>query len=411
MHANAEPHKKRTPRTLLIAGGGTGGHLFPALAIAEEYCGRSRGNQVCFISAGTALEHRVLPPSGFDFHFIKMEGIKGRGLFKGLQVLVRSLGWVIAAINHLQQIKPGAVLGVGGYSAGPVLLGAWLMRKPIVLHEQNRLPGITNRLLAPLARRVYTSFESTQALLRSKQIKLVGNPVRRSIRLMAQSRKEPGEAARQASSAASMPTGQAEHAEDRATGSFKLLITGGSQGAHGINQAVVEALPDLARLQGLYCMHQTGNEDQAWVAQAYRERKVAAEVKAFFTDMAARYQNADLIICRAGATTIAEITALGKAALFVPFPYAADDHQTLNARELQKRGAADMLAQSELSGRRLSRCIASYVTDPPRRQRMARRAAALGRPEAARDLVDDLYRLMGWPPDSDPRKFSTVGAT
>jgi UDP-N-acetylglucosamine--N-acetylmuramyl-(pentapeptide) pyrophosphoryl-undecaprenol N-acetylglucosamine transferase len=256
-----------------------------------------------------------------------------------------------------------------------VVIGAWLMRIPIAIHEQNILPGITNRILARFADRIYISFENTKSRLNPQKAHWTGNPVRQEL-LESVGRPKDG-------------TAQANR-QSR----FTVLIIGGSQGAHRINMAMIEALEHLQNAERLHFVHQTGEADEAAVSNAYRENKVSAEAQSFFDDMAAQYRQADLIICRAGATTVAEITALGKAAIFIPFPYAADNHQMLNAADLAKDGAAEIIVEKELNSKLLSQKIEHYRDHPQALEDMAARARRYGKPEAAKNIVDDCYRLL-----------------
>jgi UDP-N-acetylglucosamine--N-acetylmuramyl-(pentapeptide) pyrophosphoryl-undecaprenol N-acetylglucosamine transferase len=255
------------------------------------------------------------------------------------------------------------------------VLAARLLGVKIVLHEQNILPGITNRMLARFADMIFVSFEDTKARLASAKSKFTGNPVRQSIL----------NGSRQLIS------------EDRAEADqkpFTILIIGGSQGAHRINITMVEALDRLHQIDDLYIFHQTGAADEKMVRDAYGHHDVASTVQSFFDDMAPLYQKADLIICRAGATTVAEITAIGKAVIFIPFPYAADDHQALNAASLTKKGAAEMILEKDLTAKMLGEKIEYYALHPDILGEMAPKAGESGNPNAARDIVDECYHLL-----------------
>jgi UDP-N-acetylglucosamine--N-acetylmuramyl-(pentapeptide) pyrophosphoryl-undecaprenol N-acetylglucosamine transferase len=249
------------------------------------------------------------------------------------------------------------------------------MRIPTVICEQNILPGITNRILAHFADRIYISFENTQAGLNPQKVCWTGNPVRQEL-------------------LASAGRPRDATVQDNRQSRFTILIIGGSQGAHGINLAIMEALDHLQNKEGLHFVHQTGEGDQEAVSDAYREKKVSAEARSFFDNMAEQYGQADLIICRAGATTVAEITALAKAVIFIPFPHAADNHQMLNAADLASDGAAEIIAEKELNGRLLGEKIQHYRDHPEALEDMAARAGRYGKPEAAKNIVDDCYRLL-----------------
>ncbi|MGD9301859.1 MAG: UDP-N-acetylglucosamine--N-acetylmuramyl-(pentapeptide) pyrophosphoryl-undecaprenol N-acetylglucosamine transferase, partial [Desulfobacterales bacterium] len=306
----------------------------------------------------------------------QVAGIKGRGIWNQIKSGLQIPGAILTAMGHLKTFSPDLTVGLGSYSAGPVVIGAWLMRTPIVIHEQNILPGITNRILSRFAGRIYTSFENTKSSLNPQKVHWTGNPVRPDLLESA---------------------GQREHggAQDVAQSRFTVLIIGGSQGAHRINLAMMAALEHIPNTERMHFVHQTGEADEAVVTGAYREKKVSAEAKAFFDNMAGHYRRADLIICRAGATTVAEITALGKAVIFIPFPYAADDHQMLNAADLANDGAAEIIVEKKLNGKLLSQKIEYYMNHPDVLEAMATRAKRYGKPGAARDIVDDCYRLLG----------------
>jgi UDP-N-acetylglucosamine--N-acetylmuramyl-(pentapeptide) pyrophosphoryl-undecaprenol N-acetylglucosamine transferase len=362
------------PLRVVIAGGGTGGHLFPGIAVAEEIRARDPRNRVLFISRGNAFERSALARAGFSLEPIAVEGLKGRGLWNQARALCRLPWGAVQSARRLREFRPDLVIGLGSYSAGPVVLAAWLLRIPIALCEQNTLPGITNRCLARLADRIFISFERTGGGFDPAKTRWTGNPLRREI----------------VDAASGKPaTGPSDPHRP-----FTVLVLGGSQGAHRINTAVAEALDHLTDRCRFFFIHQTGPADEAMAAAAYARSGAAARVQAFFTDMAAQYRQADLVVCRAGATTVAEITALGKAVVFVPFPFAADDHQRLNARRLVDAGAAEMIDEQELTAERLSARIAFYASHPEVLADMAEQAARLGKPNAAHHIVDECYRLV-----------------
>lgn len=359
------------PRRVVISGGGTGGHLFPGIAVAREFQRRHPDTAVLFIGSGKPIETRVLAAAGYPLATIAVSGLKGRGLWNQLATLARLPGAVAAARRLLADFRADLVLGVGGYSAGPVCLAAWRAGIPVVLHEQNLLPGITNRQLARVAARVCVSFEASTVHFPAAKVRLTGNPVRPEIL-----------AAAEAPAVNGRP--------------FTVLVAGGSQGAHAINLAVQAALPRAsAEAPEMAWIHQTGADDEADLQAGYRRLGLAAEVAAFFDDMWERYRRADLVVCRAGATTLAELTCMGKASLLIPFPHAADNHQELNARALVEAGAAEMLRQDTLSGDRLWERILHYRAHPEAARRMAECARCLGRPQAAEAIVDHCEELLG----------------
>jgi len=361
------------PLRVVIAGGGTGGHLFPGIAVAEEIRSRDSDHQVLFISRGNQFERTALARAGFPLATISVEGLKGRGLWNQLRGLGR-LPWAIAqSVGRLRAFRPDLVIGLGSYSAGPLVVAAWLLGIPVALCEQNVLPGITNRVLARLADRIFTSFDRTEGGFDLAKVRWTGNPLRRQIVQTA---------ARVATTGTAPAT------------PFSVLVVGGSQGAHRINTAMIEALGHLGDPAGYFFIHQTGSADEAMVAAAYQRSGAAARVQSFFDDMATQYARAHLVICRAGATTVAEITALGKAAVLIPYPHAADDHQQRNARRLVAAGAAEMIDEQELNGERLAARIAFYAFHPEVWTDLARQAARLGKPDAARRIVDECYRLV-----------------
>jgi UDP-N-acetylglucosamine--N-acetylmuramyl-(pentapeptide) pyrophosphoryl-undecaprenol N-acetylglucosamine transferase len=362
---------------IVIAGGGTGGHLFPGIAIAQEFLARNPENRVLFVGTKRPFEISILSETGFEHKTITAEGFKGRGVWNQMVSISKIPMGVIESILILKRFKADLVVGVGGYSAGPLVVGAWLLGINTVLHEQNILPGITNRILSRFADRIYVSFKETKAGLDPKKIRVTGNPVRKEIRQSAR-------------------VGKDIHTADlRERRPFTILILGGSQGAHSINMAVLEAIESMMEDKGAYFfVHQTGADDEIRVKRVYQEQGVPCEVRAFFKDMGRQYEKTDLIICRAGATTVAEVKTIGKAVIFIPFPFAADDHQVLNARSLVDEGAAEMILEKDLTGNALAERIKFYAANPDDLYKMAARAGELGRVDAAAAIVDDCYALI-----------------
>jgi len=361
------------PIRVVIAGGGTGGHLFPGIAVAEEVVGRNPHSQVLFIGTGRDFETSVLTANGFKHVAIRVQGLKGRGLwnqFKTLMILPFSL---IASARILNDFKPDLVMGVGGYSAGPVVAAARMSGIRTAIQEQNILPGITNRMLSRFADRLYLSFKETKGMASIPKAVVTGNPVRREFLDLAASK------------------GGEQSKRDKR---FTVLIAGGSQGAHAINMAILDSLGHLAQSKRFSFIHQTGAMDEDQVRKAYAGSRIDHTVKAFFNDMVRQYQKADLVICRAGATSVAELTVLGKPVIFVPYPFAADDHQRLNAESLVKAGASELIVQEDLTGKLLAQRIEHYADTPAELLHMAAQAGKLGRPHAARAIVDDMYELI-----------------
>ncbi len=349
---------------LLIAGGGTGGHVFPAIAVAKEWLKRSEGRQVVIVGTERGIETKLVPEAGLPLETIRSAGLKGIGGMKfarNAALLPVSLGDSLAIVRRH---RFDAAFGVGGYASGPMLLAAWLGRVPTVIFEPNAEPGFTNRVLARLATRAVTAYEETAMRWGQKAI-VTGCPVRREFFAAPQ--------------AAPMDAAQP----------FHLLITGGSQGALPINRAVVDAMDLLAaRKDRLRIVHQTGERDYNAVRVAYARREFNAEVVPFIANMAERFAQADLIVCRSGAITVAEVAASGRAALFIPFAAATDSHQMRNAQALAGRGAARLVPQSQLTGERLGREIFSLLDDPSQLSQMAARAHEHARPRAVEEIVN-----------------------
>ena len=358
------------PVRIIIAGGGTGGHLFPGIAIADEFSNRNKDNTVCFIGVGNRFERSVLSETKFSLECITAQGIKGTGLKNQFLSVAKIPKGVCQSAKILHKFKPDLVIGLGGYSSGPVALAAGLMGVKTVIQEQNLFAGITNRILSLFAHRVYVSFPGTKNLLNSKKILVTGNPVRKEILQAKVSNAQPGQR-------------------------FTVVILGGSQGAHSINKAMINGLNYLQEKQRLFFIHQTGAADETIVKQAYEKAGIKCRVSSFFKDMGSLYTKADIIICRAGATTVAEITALGKPAIFIPFPFATDNHQVINAQILTNTGAAEMIIEDNLSGKILVEKIEKYAANPDISRQMAAKSREYGRPDAARCIVDDCYRLLG----------------
>ena len=363
-----------TRLAIVIAGGGTGGHLYPGIAVAREVLRRRPEAVVTFAGTAKGIEMRVIPREGFALDLLRSAGLKGTSAaarLRGLALL--PLGGA-DAWRILSQRRPHLVIGVGGYSSGPVVLAAAVRGIPTMLLEQNAVPGLTNRLLAKVVTAAAVTFESTVAFF-GRRAFVAGNPIRQEFFNTAA-----GDAARSGDGGAAP----------------RVLIFGGSQGAHAINMAMVEAAPRLAaRGLGVAITHQTGERDLERVRDGYRQAGLAARIEPFLYEMDREMRNADVIVCRAGATTIAELTAAGKPAVLIPLPTAADDHQRRNADVLHQAGAADVIEQKELSGEVLADRIVALIGDSDRRQRMAGAARALARPDAARVIVDRALELAG----------------
>ncbi|MBW2121801.1 MAG: undecaprenyldiphospho-muramoylpentapeptide beta-N-acetylglucosaminyltransferase [Deltaproteobacteria bacterium] len=353
---------------VIIAGGGTGGHLFPGIAVAEELMERDRNNRVLFVGTSAGLEARVLPGRGIPLRTITVRGIKGKSISRKAGAVLGIPRAVVEAFGIIREFHPDLVLGLGAYVAGPMLVAAFLAGTRRAVQEQNVIPGTTNRISAPLAHRVFVSFEETLGYFSPEKAVLAGNPIRREFALCRGQNEREG---------------------------FGLLVFGGSRGAHRINQAMVESLGSLEDLRpNLRVVHQTGAEDARAVAEAYRRRGFTARVEPFIEDMAAAYRQSRLVVCRAGATTIAELAACGRASILVPYPFAANNHQEVNARNLVRRGAAMMILDRDLSGETMAEAIRSLFRAPEQIEAMERASASLGRPDAAKRIVDECYRIV-----------------
>ncbi len=356
---------------LLIAGGGTGGHLFPGIAVAEEFLARDRANEVLFVGTERGIEARVLPKLGYRLECIAAAGIRGKGGLAQLKGFAMLLHGYAQSRKILKEFQPELVLGVGGYASGPLVLAARGLMIRRFIHEQNAIPGLTNKLLARFAEKVFISLEESCQYFPGDKTLLTGNPLRQQI----------------------LQQVQAPAASKAWYGKVNLLVFGGSAGAHSINLAMTAALPQLLGVrEQLRITHQTGENDRAEVERAYRDGGYDATVVSFIDDMAAAYRSADLVICRAGATTIAEVTACGKPCIFIPYPFATDDHQRRNAEALLKKGACFMLTERELSGERLAELIGELLRDPSQLEQTGKAARSMARLDAARVIVDEMLK-------------------
>jgi len=360
----SKPSAQLKPVRLMLTGGGTGGHLFPAVATAENLSSRAAGSEILFVGTKRKLDRNYLEQFGFSVKTIHSYGLKGKkitALIKGLAVLPVSF---CQACYHILRFRPHVVCGVGGYVTGPVIAAAWLLRKPTIIHEQNSVPGLANRKLGPLVSRICISLPQSGKYFPAGKTVLTGNPVRSRIVEVADSKKS--------------------H-DDKMT----ILVLGGSQGAHGINQLMVEALSmGNEGLPELRVIHQTGKNDEEMVSRAYQKTGLDAQVAAFFTDMAAIYKQADLVVSRAGATTLAEIAVLGKPAILIPYPFAADNHQQTNGLWYVESGAAVLLEEQGLTAEKLGATLKEILLSPEKREKMSAAMRKLSMPDAAEKIVD-----------------------
>jgi UDP-N-acetylglucosamine--N-acetylmuramyl-(pentapeptide) pyrophosphoryl-undecaprenol N-acetylglucosamine transferase len=353
---------------ILIAGGGTGGHVIPALAIARELRSRYEAD-ILFVGTARGIENRLVPQAGFGLMRIKVGALKNVGLWTRVRTLLGLPLAILEARKILKAFAPDAVVGVGGYASGPAMAAAILGGIPTLAFEPNLVPGFANKIVGQRVSAAAVHFEETKKYFRNAQV--VGVPVRQEF--FAQSAGD--------SSPTHPPT---------------LLVFGGSQGAHAINEAMTGALPEvLQKIPGLRTIHQTGAHDYNDVQAAYARAGAAAQVSAFIDAMPNAFAGADLLVCRSGASTVAEVTAAGKPAVFIPFPQAADDHQRWNAEAIVAGGAAVLIPQSELSPDRLARTIVELLSDSGRLKEMSRRARALSHTDAAGRMARMVAELAG----------------
>jgi UDP-N-acetylglucosamine--N-acetylmuramyl-(pentapeptide) pyrophosphoryl-undecaprenol N-acetylglucosamine transferase len=353
---------------VIVAGGGTGGHVIPALAIAQELRAHY-GAEVLFVGTQRGIETRLVPAAGFELRLIEVGALKRVDFATRLKTLLDLPRAVAASANLVREFRPGVMIGVGGYASGPAMFVAGIMSVPTVAFEPNVVPGVANRLVAPMVTAAAVHFEATCRYFRNCQV--TGVPVRQEFFHVPPRPKD------------ARPT---------------LLVFGGSQGAHAINQAILEALAKLVEaVPDIHIIHQTGEKDYAEAQAAYLQTNISAEVSPFIDDMPAAFGRADLLLCRSGASTVAEITAAGKPAIFIPLPTAADDHQTRNAAALTQAGAARLLPQSELNGERLTMEVNAMLHDRPLLATISEAARRFAHPDAAARIAALAARVAGVP--------------
>jgi len=373
---------------IMVAGGGTGGHLFPGLAVVEELRRRVPDLEVKFVGTARGIEARILPGRGEALELLNVTPLKGQGVGARFRSFARIPTAMREASSLLREFEPDLVLGVGGYASGPVLLSASLSGRPTALLEQNAHVGMTNRILARFVDRAYISFEQTEEVFGNRKSRLTGNPVRH-------------EFVEHARLAIADPEGFESRART-------VLVLGGSQGARKLNEDVPRALARAGIAnRGIEVVHQTGEGMRDEVEATYRELGIRARVVTFIDEMARAYSSAALVVARAGATTLAELCAIGRPSILIPFPFAADDHQTKNAKALEDQEASICIRESELEVDSLGELIQGLLDDPARRQAMARAARNHGRPDAAAAIVDD---MMDWIGGAEPLGRSATPA-
>jgi UDP-N-acetylglucosamine--N-acetylmuramyl-(pentapeptide) pyrophosphoryl-undecaprenol N-acetylglucosamine transferase len=347
---------------VIIAAGGTGGHIFPGLAIAQQFQRRLPETEILFVGTPRGLESKIISREGFKLELIRIGALKGVSIFERVRTLIELPFSLLAARRIIKRFKPDVVIGVGGYASGPMLLAAAFAGIATMVVEPNAVPGFTNRQLARFVDRAAVAFEQSLKYFRGKAV-VTGNPVRSRF---------------------------AELKSKPRTDYLCILVFGGSQGAHSINSAMVGALAYLSKYKHrLRIIHQTGECDFEQVKRAYLEAGFKqADVRAFIHDMAEQFEQADVLVCRSGATTVAEVAAAGKAAIFIPFPFATDDHQRKNAEAFVQAGAARLILQSELTPERLAKELIALIECPDEITRMEQASRKLGSAESASRCVE-----------------------
>jgi UDP-N-acetylglucosamine--N-acetylmuramyl-(pentapeptide) pyrophosphoryl-undecaprenol N-acetylglucosamine transferase len=366
---------------IMVAGAGTGGHLFPGIAVVEKLMALMENVRACFVTTGRPIENTVLAEKPFETVRISAAGLKGFSISGKARSIGLLVNGVFAARRMLNTFKPHIVLGMGGYSSAPVLIAAWMMGIPRVIHEQNRIPGITNRILSRLSDRVYVSFEDTGIPGAKERIRFFGYPVRPEI---LQALKASPAGGRNSRGVSEKP--------------MTVLVLGGSQGAQSINKGVSGAVRHLKNPGNFKFIHQTGAADEENVRREYESNHVTAVVSAFFKDMATLYQEADIAICRAGAGTLAEIAAARLPAILIPYPHAADNHQLANANGISKTGGVRILLEKDMDPEALAGFITYYREEPDALMEMKSNYEKHGLNHDAADLIArDIIELAGFP--------------
>ena len=356
----------RSSAHIMIMAGGTGGHVFPALEVARVF--QSHGARVSWLGSPRGIEQRLVPAAGLPLFTLPIEGVRGRGPLGVLKApgLITLAIW--RALGVLRQSRPDLVIGFGGFASGPGGVAAYLMRTPVVIHEQNAVAGTANRLLARMAKKIFTAFPDVFS-----EAQVVGNPVRAEI--------------------ASLPEPQQRFANRK--GPLRLLVLGGSLGARFINELLPQTLARLPEAERPEVRHQTGKGHGESTAALYQQQGVKAEVDEFIDDMAQAYSWADFVICRAGALTVSELTQVGLGAILIPFPQAIDDHQTHNARLLTNAGAGQVIPQTDLNAERLAKLLTEDFNTRDKLLQMAQSGRALAMPDAAEHVVQDCLKMVG----------------
>ena len=351
---------------IIIAGGGTGGHIFPALSIAEEIKGRSAENEILFVGTKNGLEKEIVPVMGFNMEFISSGGIIGKGIIKKIKSVISALDGMILSFKILRTFKPDVVLGVGGYVSGPTVLSAYLSLIPTAICEQNTVPGLTNRILSKFSKKIFLTFVDSAKYFPEKKIVLTGNPVRTDFI-------------------------RNNNSDPRKNSKKTIFIIGGSKGATRLNKIVPQALSKVVADE-LEIFHQTGKKNEDTVKKIYKELNLNSNVFGFKNNIAEIYKKSDLIISRSGAGTISEITAMGKASILIPFPNAAHNHQMFNAKFMATAGASVIIEDDLLDEINLSNQI-NDILNTEKLKKMSEAASKLAKPNASNLIVEELYSL------------------
>ncbi|MBL4904020.1 MAG: undecaprenyldiphospho-muramoylpentapeptide beta-N-acetylglucosaminyltransferase [Desulfocapsa sp.] len=372
-----------TPIRLMLTGGGTGGHLFPAIATAEALCDRIPGSEVLFVGTKRKMDKASLEQYGYATCSIHSRGLKGKSFFSLLQGMLVLPISCVEAIYHILRFKPHLVVGVGGYVTGPVVAAARLLGKPTLIHEQNSVPGLANRKLGSLVAKICLSLPGSEKSFPREKTVLTGNPVRKELLELAGN----------------------QTAETKKKKTLTLLVLGGSLGAHRINEIVSEAFSlGVSALKNVKVIHQTGSLDVDMVKNKYNNNHIESIVAPFFTDMAAIYKEADLLVSRAGATTLAELSVLGKPAILIPYPYAADNHQEKNGEYYVQGGGAKMFIEKNLTPELLAEQLEVLFTDPEKLKEMGKAMQERAFPKAAERIVDECLNLLKQKSKTENRK-------
>jgi UDP-N-acetylglucosamine--N-acetylmuramyl-(pentapeptide) pyrophosphoryl-undecaprenol N-acetylglucosamine transferase len=366
-------------KRVVIAGGGTGGHLYPGIALARALMRHDMDIEISFVGTQKGIEAKVLPREGFALKTIISAGLLGKKKISRWMSLFKLPIGTAQSMCFLIRKRPALVVGVGGYASGPLVLSAWILRIPILIHEQNSIPGMTNRWLGKFANKIAVSFKESLKAFPKGKVELTGNMIREEF---CQSKIE---------------------TPKKLEGPFRVLVLGGSQGAHSINMAMVEALESLSEKKGdLHITHQTGETDYEIVNKKYEESNFSCDISPFIDDMEDQYKKASLVICRAGATTLAEVTACGKMSVLIPFPHAAHNHQESNARILETANAGELVLDEELSGPRIAVSILQAMAEPERLEEMEKNSYKLGNRDATEkvrllciELLEETYKKSG----------------